>query len=94
MPAAPKPTASVTRERWFQPLKSGFRWEQEGLDHLRALMPRTEPFRACATFIVLGRVAPFGIGAVIGGGADATLAVRAGRPAFRVVERLTSDERR
>ncbi|MGN9778432.1 hypothetical protein ACTMS0_22080 [Micromonospora sp. H33] len=35
--------------------------------------------------IVLGRVAPFGIGAVIGGGANAalaTLAVRAGRRAF------------
>ncbi|MCD9593975.1 hypothetical protein [Streptomyces sp. 8ZJF_21] len=35
--------------------------------------------------IVLGRVAPFGIGAVIGGGANAamaTLAVRAGRHAF------------
>jgi hypothetical protein len=35
--------------------------------------------------IVLGRVAPFGIGAVIGGGTNAamaTLAVRAGRRAF------------
>jgi hypothetical protein len=35
--------------------------------------------------IVLGRVAPFGIGAVIGGGANATvaaLAVRAARRAF------------
>ncbi|WBC15865.1 hypothetical protein O7600_03215 [Micromonospora sp. WMMA1998] len=35
--------------------------------------------------IVLGRVAPFGIGALIGGGANAalaTLAVRAGRRAF------------
>lgn len=35
--------------------------------------------------IVLGRVAPFGIGAVIGGGANAamaTLTVRAGRRAF------------
>lgn len=54
MPAAPKPTAPVTRERWFQPRKSGFRWEQEGLDHLRALMPRTEPFRAWATFQFTG----------------------------------------
>ncbi|WP_460042150.1 hypothetical protein [Streptomyces sp. JCM 18897] len=36
--------------------------------------------------VVLGRVAPFGIGAVIGGGANAalaSLAVRAGRRAFR-----------
>ncbi len=82
MPAAPRPTAPVTRERWFQPRKSGFRWEQEGLDHLRALMPRTEPFLARSTFIALGRVAPFGIVAVIGGGASATLAVRAGRRAF------------
>ncbi|MER7065439.1 hypothetical protein ABZ649_17330 [Streptomyces albidoflavus] len=35
--------------------------------------------------VVLGRVAPFGIGAVIGGGANAalaSLAVRAGRRAF------------
>ncbi|WP_432099969.1 hypothetical protein [Streptomyces sp. WAC 04229] len=48
-------------------------------------MSRAEPFRAWATFIVLGRVAPFGIGAVIGGGANATLAtlaVRAGRRVF------------
>ncbi|MCG8914955.1 hypothetical protein L6E12_04015 [Actinokineospora sp. PR83] len=40
-----------------------------------------EPFSS----IVLGRVAPFGIGAVIGGGANATvaaLAVRAARRAF------------
>ncbi|WP_411091206.1 hypothetical protein [Streptomyces sp. 049-1] len=45
-------------------------------------MPRTEPFLARSTFIALGRVAPFGIVAVIGGGASATLAVRAGRRAF------------
>ncbi|GAA0632107.1 BREX system serine/threonine kinase PglW [Streptomyces thermocarboxydovorans] len=50
MPAAPKPKAPAPRERWFQPRRSGFVWEQEGLDHLRALMPRTEPFRAWATF--------------------------------------------
>ncbi|WP_437005073.1 NERD domain-containing protein [Streptomyces sp. enrichment culture] len=50
MPAAPKPAAPAPRERWFQPRRSGFRWEQEGLDHLRALMPRTEPYRAWATF--------------------------------------------
>ncbi|MEU9332096.1 BREX system serine/threonine kinase PglW [Streptomyces sp. NPDC048290] len=50
MPAGPKPTAPAPRERWFQPRRSGFRWEQEGLDHLRALMPKTEPHRAWATF--------------------------------------------
>ncbi|MEU2053415.1 BREX system serine/threonine kinase PglW [Streptomyces bungoensis] len=50
MPAAPKPTAPAPRERWFQPRRSGFQWEQEGLDHLRGLMPKTEPFRAWATF--------------------------------------------
>ncbi|MFJ6420452.1 BREX system serine/threonine kinase PglW [Streptomyces hydrogenans] len=50
VPAAPKPTAPAPRERWFQTRRSGFRWEQEGLDHLRALMPSTEPFRAWVTF--------------------------------------------
>ncbi|MER6470311.1 BREX system serine/threonine kinase PglW [Streptomyces collinus] len=50
MPAVPKPTAPAPRERWFQPRRSGFQWEQEGLDHLRGLMPKTEPFRAWATF--------------------------------------------
>ncbi|WP_245936306.1 NERD domain-containing protein [Streptomyces cahuitamycinicus] len=47
--AAPTP-----RERWFQPRRSGFRWEQEGLDHLRGLTPRTEPCRAWATFQFTG----------------------------------------
>ncbi|MFJ3665536.1 BREX system serine/threonine kinase PglW [Streptomyces sp. NPDC090106] len=46
--------APTPRERWFQPRRSGFRWEQEGLDHLRALMPRTEPYRAWATFQFTG----------------------------------------
>ncbi|MBQ1090139.1 BREX system serine/threonine kinase PglW [Streptomyces sp. B93] len=54
MPAAPKPAAPTPRERWFQPRRSGFRWEQEGLDHLRGLMPRTEPYRAWATFQFTG----------------------------------------
>ncbi|MFC5851422.1 BREX system serine/threonine kinase PglW [Streptomyces chlorus] len=48
--AVPKPAAPAPRERWFQPRRSGFRWEQEGLDHVRGLMPRTEPYRAWATF--------------------------------------------
>ncbi|MFD5648391.1 hypothetical protein [Streptomyces sp. NPDC127039] len=54
MPASPKPTAPAARERWFQPRRSGFRWEQEGLNHLRALMPKTEPYRAWATFQFMG----------------------------------------
>ncbi|WP_258382419.1 BREX system serine/threonine kinase PglW [Streptomyces sp. NTH33] len=54
MPAAPKPAAPAPRERWFQPRRSGFRWEQEGLDHLRNLMPGTEPYRAWATFQFTG----------------------------------------
>ncbi|MEU7379209.1 NERD domain-containing protein [Streptomyces sp. NPDC042207] len=54
MPAAPKPAAPAPRERWFQPRRSRFRWEQEGLDHLRNLMPRTEPYRAWATFRFTG----------------------------------------
>ncbi|MET9734685.1 nuclease-related domain-containing protein [Streptomyces sp. NPDC006458] len=53
MSAAPKPTAPTPRERWFQPRRSGFRWEQERLDHLRGL-PRTKPFRAWATFQFTG----------------------------------------
>ncbi|HET9379990.1 MAG TPA: BREX system serine/threonine kinase PglW, partial [Streptomyces sp.] len=54
MPAAPKPAAPASRERWFQPRRSGFRWEQDGLDHLRGLMPGTEPHRAWATFQFTG----------------------------------------
>ncbi|MBT2411756.1 BREX system serine/threonine kinase PglW [Streptomyces sp. ISL-12] len=54
MPAAPKPAPPAQRERWFQPRRSGFRWEQEGLDHLRGLMPKTEPYRAWATFQFTG----------------------------------------
>ncbi|WP_406838516.1 BREX system serine/threonine kinase PglW [Streptomyces sp. AHU1] len=50
MPAVPKPTAPAPRKRWFQPQQSVFGWEQAGLDHLRELMPKTEPYRAWATF--------------------------------------------
>ncbi|MFJ4126219.1 BREX system serine/threonine kinase PglW [[Kitasatospora] papulosa] len=48
-PSAPKPTPPRT-ERWFQPRRSAFSWEQDGLDHLRQLMPKAEPYRAWATF--------------------------------------------
>ncbi|WP_438271501.1 BREX system serine/threonine kinase PglW [Streptomyces microflavus] len=49
-PPAPKPGPPGPREHWYQPRRSGFRWEQEGLDHVRQLMPRAEPYRAWATF--------------------------------------------
>ncbi|MEU4270794.1 BREX system serine/threonine kinase PglW [Streptomyces sp. NPDC026092] len=48
-PAAPKP-GQPRKERWFQPRRSSHSWEQEGLDHIRQLMPSTEPYRAWATF--------------------------------------------
>ncbi|WP_371612449.1 BREX system serine/threonine kinase PglW [Streptomyces clavifer] len=53
-PAAPKPGPPPRRERWFQPRRSGFGWEQEGLDHVRELMPQVEPHRAWATFQFTG----------------------------------------
>ncbi|WP_234018840.1 MULTISPECIES: BREX system serine/threonine kinase PglW [unclassified Streptomyces] len=53
-PTAPKPGPPAARERWFQPRRSGFRWEQEGLDHVRQLMPAAEPYRAWATFQFTG----------------------------------------
>ncbi|MGW1654927.1 NERD domain-containing protein [Streptomyces atratus] len=37
-----------------QPRRSGFGWEQEGLDHVRELMPQVEPHRAWATFQFTG----------------------------------------
>ncbi|MEU2827312.1 BREX system serine/threonine kinase PglW [Streptomyces lavendulae] len=49
-PTAPKPGPPPRRTRWFQPKRSGFGWEQEGLDHVRQLMPDAEPYRAWATF--------------------------------------------
>jgi hypothetical protein len=53
-PSAPKPGPPPRRERWFQPRRSGFGWEQEGLDHVRELMPQVEPHRAWATFQFTG----------------------------------------
>ncbi|MEU6995443.1 BREX system serine/threonine kinase PglW [Streptomyces sp. NPDC046465] len=49
-PSAPKPGPPPRRERWFQPRRSGYAWEQDGLDHVRRLMPSAEPYRAWATF--------------------------------------------
>ncbi|MEU2179632.1 BREX system serine/threonine kinase PglW [Streptomyces thermolilacinus] len=53
-PSAPKPGPPPRRNRWFQPRRSGFGWEQEGLDHVRQLMPDAEPYRAWATFQFTG----------------------------------------
>ncbi|UAX55689.1 BREX system serine/threonine kinase PglW [Streptomyces sp. A144] len=53
-PTAAKPGPSARREHWFQPRRSGFRWEQEGLEHVRQLMPNAEPYRAWATFRFTG----------------------------------------
>lgn len=53
-PTHPQPGSPAPRERWFQPRRSGFRWEQEGLEHVRQLMPAAEPYRAWATFRFTG----------------------------------------
>ncbi|SHK25717.1 hypothetical protein SAMN05443637_104104 [Pseudonocardia thermophila] len=44
---APRPGA---QRRWFQERPSDYAWEQDGLDHIKRLMPDAEPFRAWATF--------------------------------------------
>ena len=36
--------------RWNQAGPSEFPWEQDALDHVRNLMPDTEPYRAWAIF--------------------------------------------
>ncbi|MFC7825038.1 BREX system serine/threonine kinase PglW [Streptomyces sp. NPDC057375] len=53
-PTAAKPGLPARREHWFQPRRSSFRWEQEGLEHVRQLMPNAEPYRAWATFRFTG----------------------------------------
>src|SRR4051794_33118242 len=37
-------------KRWFQERPSEYPWEQDGLDHVRRLMPHAEPYRAWTTF--------------------------------------------
>lgn len=37
-------------QRWFQERRSEYPWEQDGLDHIKRLMPDAEPYRAWATF--------------------------------------------
>jgi serine/threonine protein kinase len=49
-PAAPKPGPPPRLKRWFQERPSEYPWEQDGLDHVRRLMPHAEPYRAWATF--------------------------------------------
>ncbi|GAA4227842.1 BREX system serine/threonine kinase PglW [Actinomadura meridiana] len=44
----PRPPRPV--RRWFQERQSDFPWEQEGLDHVKGLMPDVEPYRAWALF--------------------------------------------
>ncbi|AXB42697.1 BREX system serine/threonine kinase PglW [Amycolatopsis albispora] len=46
----PKPAPPPQQKRWFQERTSPYPWEQEGLDHVRRLMPKAEPYRAWATF--------------------------------------------
>ncbi|MFJ9700589.1 BREX system serine/threonine kinase PglW [Streptomyces fradiae] len=48
-PPGPRPVPP-RREHWFQPRRSSYSWEQDGLDHIRQLMPKAEPYRAWATF--------------------------------------------
>ncbi|MFF3253861.1 BREX system serine/threonine kinase PglW [Actinacidiphila glaucinigra] len=45
----PKP-APPKVQRWHQTRTSPFPWEQDALDHIKRLMPQTEPYRAWATF--------------------------------------------
>ncbi len=47
---APKPGPPPEPQRWFQERSSSYAWEQDGLDHIRCLMPAAEPYRAWATF--------------------------------------------
>ncbi|MET7352948.1 BREX system serine/threonine kinase PglW [Streptomyces mirabilis] len=37
-------------QRWHQTRSSPFPWEQDALDHIKRLVPQTEPYRAWATF--------------------------------------------
>lgn len=48
--STPKPAPPPDQRRWFQERPSPYAWEQDGLDHVRRLMPRAEPYRAWATF--------------------------------------------
>jgi serine/threonine protein kinase len=47
---APKPSPPPSVPRWFQERPSDYPHEQDGLDHVRRLMPNAEPYRSWATF--------------------------------------------
>jgi Nuclease-related domain len=44
------PASHPAPQRWYQERPSDYPWEQDGLDHIKRLMPAAEPFRAFATF--------------------------------------------
>ncbi len=46
----PSPASRPASQRWYQERPSDYPWEQDGLDHVRRLMPAAEPYRAWATF--------------------------------------------
>ena len=46
----PFPASRPASQRWYQERPSDYPWEQDGLDHVRRLMPAAEPYRAWATF--------------------------------------------
>ena len=48
--AVPKPGPPPALKRWFQERPSEYAWEQDGLDHIRNLVPKAEPYRTWATF--------------------------------------------
>lgn len=48
--SAPKPAPPPQHKGWFQERPSAYPWEQDGLDHVRRMMPKAEPYRAWATF--------------------------------------------
>ncbi|MGH3819066.1 MAG: NERD domain-containing protein [Pseudonocardiaceae bacterium] len=45
----PQPGPSPALKRWFQERPSEYDWEQDGLDHIKGVMPKAEPYRAWAT---------------------------------------------
>lgn len=54
-PARPRPAPPRPAEQWFQERPSPYPHEQDALDHVHALMPRAEPYRAWATFSFTAR---------------------------------------
>lgn len=46
----PRPGPPSAGRRWFQERRSEYAWEQDGLDHIKRLLPDAEPYRAWATF--------------------------------------------